>query len=119
MKMLGSFSIPRRLSLPVLAVTVRRLGEPQCFSPVHAGVEGTSESRTTARQRQPRARGGRGGGRTDTLPAHQSAPRMRGSRGGVSACTGSSVVSPAYAGVEGSGRPSVPGTLCQPRVCRG
>ena len=29
---------PRRLSLPVLAVTVRRPGEPQCVSPAYAGV---------------------------------------------------------------------------------
>ena len=29
---------PRRLSLPVLVVTVRRPGEPQCVSPAHAGV---------------------------------------------------------------------------------
>ena len=31
---------PRRLSLPVLAVTVRRPGEPQCVSPALVGVEG-------------------------------------------------------------------------------
>ena len=65
---------PRRLLLPVLAVTVRRPGEPQCFSPAYAGVGGPRMIRggrstcqphvcgggSSSGPRQPRTCGGRG-----------------------------------------------------------
>ena len=44
---------PRRLSLPVLAVTVRRPGEPQCVNPVQSGVEARRRSPGRVPPRQP------------------------------------------------------------------
>ena len=51
---------PRRLLLPVLAVTVRRPGEPQCFSPAYAGVEARDHDGGSDSPGQPRACGGGG-----------------------------------------------------------
>ena len=47
-------------------------------SPAHAGVEAQPTSSTSAMERQPRARGGRGAGSEQDIINDSSAPRTRG-----------------------------------------
>ena len=110
---------PRRLVLPVLAVTVRRPGEPQCFSPVHAGVEARNLWSGRRRWSQPRVCGS-GGFPSSLEPAcSMSAPRMRGWRDRHRLRPRRQVVSPAHAGVEARTWRCWARSARQPRVCGG